>query len=89
MLNKSKAFVSPRKKQPEQQAQLVQQEEAFDMTGEGTSEKRQGLRFSDNEEVLAHWNGAEWVSGIVVTGDADVEDGPYYLVYDSWFFFVH
>ncbi len=41
--------------------------------------KRPGLRFSDNEEVFAHIN-EEWIPGVIVTGDADVEDGPYYLV---------
>lgn len=44
-----------------------------------TRPKRVGLRFADGEEVFG-LVGDDWLPGIVVTGDADVEDGPYYLM---------
>ncbi len=39
------------------------------------------LRYCDDEEVVFRLsNDGEWIPGMIVTGDAEVEDGPFYLV---------
>ncbi len=42
-----------------------------------------GLRYADDEEVLFRDEGGEWTPGTIVTGDAEVADGPFYLVTDG------
>jgi hypothetical protein len=39
-----------------------------------------GLRYADDEEVLFLREDGEWTPGTIVTGDAEVDDGPFYLV---------
>lgn len=76
-----------KQEQPREPASEEQQQEEeptsgdLVVTGEEPVEsaKRVGLRFADGEEVFVLIG--DWLAGVIVTGDADVEDGPYYLVY--------
>ena len=39
-----------------------------------------GLRYADDEKVLFRQDDGEWAPGTIVTGDAEVANGPFYLV---------
>jgi hypothetical protein len=82
-------LVVSRKQEEEELAEEEVQEQALPSESSGSvgeqqqqqqQQQRGGLRFANEEEVLARVDGETWLPGLVVAGDRDEEEGPFYLV---------